>query len=107
MRGKKYHIDKATGKLVECQSPNEIQLLPAGPEVKPYDQTELEKWAVPGITAAAIIGVPAAPTPEKQLENLRAVLDKADEESERFADRHDTLRVQQFVQVMREHYLNQ
>lgn len=103
MKGKKYKIDKATGKLVECHPPNMIAHILPGP--KPYDVEELHRYAKSGPVIGAILGIPLEPVSEEQQRiNLSQVLDKADDYAERF-DRRDTVRCQDFIQHLRETFL--
>lgn len=96
MKGKKFRIDKGTGKLVECQPGDVIPLLKSEVAGNVY-------LASCGPIQGLVASVDGSAA--EQYKNLSAVLDKADQVAEKFDNKRDTLRVQEYIEGMRNEFL--
>jgi hypothetical protein len=121
MKGKKYHIDKTTGKLVEMRPENEIPEfkttgVAGGTGGMPDFKTEttggtggMEDFIrdmKANVRAVGMVSIPTPRTQEEEHRNLSRIFDAADREAESLDDRRDTLRVQETIQRMRESFLD-
>lgn len=102
MKGKKYRIDKTTGKMVEVRPANEIPEFNIKTQSTDQDFVDLLKSHVKTV---GMVSIPTPANREQERLNLSQVFDAADREAENLTDRRDTLRVQETIQKMRDGFL--